>query len=90
LDATVKDVLSVVYQHNCYSRTKAVSAKLAAFALWFERGGGAGDIKQFDTFYRKIRNLFNKLENNSYLRKIDGNRGYELRADREISSNLNS
>jgi hypothetical protein len=69
----------------CFSATTAISAKQASFALWYDRGGAAGDIKEFDTFYRKIRYLFNKLEKGGYLRKVDDTRGYVLREDRQQS-----
>jgi ATP-dependent DNA helicase RecG len=85
LDDTGKDVLGVLYRHNRYAREKAISAKQASFALWYDRGGAAGDIKQFDTFYRKIRNLFNKLEKGCYLQKVEGTRGYVLCEDRQKS-----
>ncbi len=81
LDATAKEVLGVVYRHNHFCRVKPVSAKQAAFALWYEKDGAEGDIKQFDTFYRKIRNVFNKLEKADYVRKVDGTRGYVLQED---------
>jgi ATP-dependent DNA helicase RecG len=81
LDSTAKEVLGVVYRHNRYCRTKAVSAKQASFALWYERVGQQGDIKQFDTFYRRIRNIFNKLEKADYVWKVEGTRGYVLRND---------
>jgi ATP-dependent DNA helicase RecG len=82
LDTTAKEVLGVIYRHNHFCRVKPVSAKQAAFSLWYERDGAEGDIKQFDTFYRKIRNVFNKLEKADYVRKVDGTRGYVLRDDR--------
>ncbi len=85
LDDTAKDVLGVLFRHNRFAREKAISAKQASFALWYDRGGAAGDIKEFDTFYRKIRYLFNKLEKGGYLRKVDGTRGYVLRDDRQQS-----
>lgn len=81
LEETARDVLGVVYRHNHFCKVKPVSAKQAAFGLWYERGGAEGDIKQFDTFYRKIRNLFNKLEKADYVRKVEGTRGYVLRDD---------
>lgn len=81
LETTAKDVLGVVYRHNHFCKVKPVSAKQAAFSLWYERGGAEGDIRQFDTFYRKIRNLFNKLEKADYVRKVEGTRGYVLRDD---------
>lgn len=83
LDSTAKEVLGIVYRHNRYSRVKPVSAKQASFALWHERGGQQGDIKQFDTFYRRIRNIFNKLEKADYVRKVEGTRGYVLRDDHD-------
>ena len=85
LDDTAKDVLGVLFRHNRFAREKAISAKQASFALWYDRGGAAGDIKEFDTFYRKIRYLFNKLEKGCYLRKVDGTHGYVLRDDRQQS-----
>jgi predicted HTH transcriptional regulator len=85
LDDTAKEVLGVLYRHNRYSREKAISAKQACFTLWYDRGGSAGDIKQFDTFYRKIRYLFNKLEKGGFLTKVEGTRGYVLREDRQKS-----
>lgn len=83
LDATAKEVLGVVCRHNRYCRVKPVSAKQASFVLWYELGGQQGDIKQFDTFYRRIRNIFNKLEKADYVRKVEGTRGYVLRDDHD-------
>jgi ATP-dependent DNA helicase RecG len=81
LDETAKAVLGVVYRHNYFCKTKQVSAKQAAFALWYERSGPVGDIRQFDTFYRKVRNTFNKIEKSRFVAKLAGTRGYVLRTD---------
>lgn len=81
LDPTAKQVLGVVFRHNRFSKVRQVSAKQAAFALWYEGAGTDGDIKQFDAFYRKVRNLFNKLEKSGFVEKTDGPRGYLLRND---------
>jgi predicted HTH transcriptional regulator len=81
LDETAKAALGVVYRHNHFCRAKSVSAKQAAFALWYERSGPAGDIKQFDTFYRKVRSTFNKVQKAGFIEKVDGTRGYVLRHD---------
>jgi ATP-dependent DNA helicase RecG len=81
LDDTAKGSLGVVYRHNHFCKTRAVSAKQAAFSLWYERSGPEGDIKQFDTFYRKVRNTFNKIENAGFISKVEGTRGYVLRDD---------
>lgn len=81
LDETAKGALGVVYLHNRFCSVKPVSAKQAAFALWYERSGHEGDIKEFDTFYRKVRNTFNKLQKTGFLEKVEGTRGYVLRED---------
>ncbi len=79
LDETAKQALGVVYRHNQFCKVRQVSAKQAAFALWYERGGTEGDIKQFDTFYRRVRNTFNKVEKAGLIEKVEGTRGYVLR-----------
>lgn len=79
LDETAKAALGVVYRHNHFCKTKPVSAKQAAFALWYERSGSAGDIKEFDIFYRKVRTTFNKVQKAGFVEKVDGTRGYVLR-----------
>lgn len=81
LDDTAKQALGVVYRHNQFCRVKPVSAKQAAFALWYERGGAEGDIKQFDTFYRKVRNTFNKIAKAGFVVKVAGTHGHLLRDD---------
>ncbi len=81
LDETAKGTLGVVYRHNHFCKSPPVSAKQAAFALWYERSGPEGDIKQFDTFYRKIRNTFNKIEKACFVSKVAGTLGYILRDD---------
>lgn len=81
LDPTAKQVVGVVYRHNRFSKVKQVSAKQTAFTLWYESAGRDGDIKQFDTFYRKVRNIFNKLERSGFVSRADAPRGYLLRED---------
>jgi hypothetical protein len=78
LDPLLKEVLGVVYRFNHYSKQRIVSAKLASFSLWEERGGGEGGIKAFDAFYRKVRNGFNKLEKQGFVQKHPGSRKYVL------------
>ena len=79
LDETAQATLGVVYRQNHFSNEPNVSAKQAAFALWYEKNGPPGDIQQFDSFYRKVRNLFNKLEKLGFVSKVDGSHGYKLR-----------
>ena len=81
LDETSRDALGVIYRHNKFCKLPHVSAKQAAFALWYGRGGTNSDIKAFDTFYRKVRNIFNKIEKSGFVEKVAGTRGYVLRTD---------
>jgi len=81
LDETSKGALGVVYRHNHFCKIRAVSAKQTAFSLWYERGGAAGNIKEFDLFYRKVRTTFNKIEKGGFVEKVEGTRGYTLRED---------
>lgn len=71
-----------LFRYSRHARKKAVIAKQARFSLWYDRGGTPGDIKRFDTYYRKIRYLFNKLEKGDYLRKVEGTHGGGLGEDR--------
>ena len=41
----------------------------------------AGEWKEFDTFYRNVRNTFNKLHKSGFVEKVDGTSGYVLRED---------
>ena len=66
------------YRHNQFSKARQMSAKQAAFSLWYEQSGTGGGIKEFDTFYRKVRNIFNKLEKGGMVKKVEGTRGYLL------------
>jgi len=78
LDESARNALGVVYRYNQYGKERHVSAKQAAFALWYERSGSIGDIREFDTFYRKVRSTFNKIEKGGFVLKAEGTRGYVL------------
>lgn len=81
LDETAKGALGVVFRHNHFCKTRPVSAKQAAFALWNERSAPGGAIKEFDAFYRKVRNTFNKVQKGGFVVKVEGTHGYVLRED---------
>lgn len=77
IDPFLKEILGVIYRFNKYSKSNSVSAKEASFYLWAGRSG-ADDIRQFDTFSRKVRRVFNQLRDAGYIKKIEGSLGYEL------------
>lgn len=88
LDETTKDILGVVYRHNHYCKVTAVSAKETAFALWYESTEVQEDILQFDIFYRKIRNRFNKLEKEGFVSKVVGKRTAKSKVEVTLGYNL--
>jgi ATP-dependent DNA helicase RecG len=57
-----RKVIAVIFRYNSFSSRSVVSAKQASFGLWASDNMDQSDIKAFDLFYRKVRNIFNKLE----------------------------
>ncbi len=71
LEPIQKQILGVVWRFEHYSKSKIVSAKQAAFALWYELDStGRDDIAAFDSFYRRVRRMFNVLESSEFVEKI--------------------
>jgi predicted HTH transcriptional regulator len=62
-----KQVLSLVYQINNYSKSKSVSATQAGRLLYYRTNQPLNDIKSFDTFKRKVYIIFKKLVANKFL-----------------------
>ena len=81
LDNDTQATLGVVYRRNEFCKTPHVSGKQTAYALWDERNDNSKSIKEFDAFYRKVRRIFNKLEKDGFVQKVDGSSGYVLRRD---------
>ena len=81
LDKRAKDVLSVVYRFNTFSKAGEVSAKNAAFVLW-GANDGLEDIKAFDNFYRQIRRTFNNLEHDGFVKRPNPRRSKYVLCDR--------
>lgn len=64
-----RDVLNMAYRFVTYSKAQTVSAKQVGFALWDATGNLRTDIRGFDTFYRKVRYAFNRLETAGFIRR---------------------
>lgn len=62
-----RKVIAVIYRYNSFSSKSVVSAKQASFGLWASDNMDQSDIKAFDLFYRKVRNIFNKLEAQGFI-----------------------
>jgi predicted HTH transcriptional regulator len=82
LEPVSRRCLDVLYRNERYSKSQAVTAKMAAFSLWYEEKGALQDIKAFDAFYRKVRYAFNKLEKGELILKpLPNARGFALNED---------
>lgn len=72
LKSDYKDVLQTIYQHNQYSTQETVSANRAGKFLYLRRNTRIGDIRPFNDFRRKVRNIFNRLEKKGFIMRKDG------------------
>ncbi|MDI1273785.1 ATP-binding protein [Polaromonas sp.] len=73
-----RKVIAVIYRYNSFSSKNVVSAKQASFGLWAAEDGDQSDIRAFDLFYRKIRRVFNQLEEQGFIvrEQIRGSKGF--------------
>jgi predicted HTH transcriptional regulator len=82
LDPLHKKILGIVHRFENYSKSRSVSAKQASFTLWYDDGGSEHDIKAFDSFYRRVRTAFNRLEKAGFLSNLpQGRHRYVLNRD---------
>ena len=79
LDELSKEILSVVYRFNHFSKAGLVSAKAASFSLWYGQGA-VGGIQEFDAYYRRVRYAFNKLAKAGFVQTQAGAKAYTLNA----------
>ncbi len=77
LDELPKRVLGIIYRYHNYNKLHMASAKQASYSLWYEKRTDE-NIEQFDSFYRKIRRVFNKLSKLEFIVKKPGTNGYRL------------
>ena len=66
-----KECLKIIYKINTYSKVKSVSASQVGNILYLNQYQKILDIKSFDNFKRKIRNIFNKLEQGGFIVKLN-------------------
>ena len=64
-----KDCLKIIYKINKYSKQKLVTASQIGNILYLNKNQKVLDIREFDNFKRKIRNIFNKLEHGKFILK---------------------
>ncbi|NQU40569.1 MAG: putative DNA binding domain-containing protein [Lentisphaerae bacterium] len=76
-----KDLLSIVYRFNRYSKTPYPSARQVSLALWFQSHVAVGNIKKFDGFLRKARSAFNGMEKAGFIHRMEGKPRYCINDD---------
>lgn len=85
-----KEVLNAIYLHKNFSLKNKVSANLIGNFLFYKTRVGVVVLKEYDTFKRKTRTIFNKLEEAKYLLPIKSNtsKGIERTIDYILNENL--
>ncbi|MCU0447898.1 MAG: hypothetical protein MUE85_23610 [Microscillaceae bacterium] len=69
LGSDYKKVLNAIYQHNEYAAHKIVSANSIGTYLYLADNKRVMDIKHYENYKRKIRNIFHRLEEKQFIRR---------------------
>lgn len=69
-----QEVLQGIYRHNTYAlATEAVSANsIGSFIYMKNKKYSLDMLSDYENFKRKVRNIFNQLENKGFIRRKDG------------------
>ena len=83
LKSDYKEVLQVIYQHNKYGLQQTINARSAGTFLYFKKNPQIVNARDHDNFMRKIRSIFNHLEEKDFIvrtgsKRKDGTRKYEF------------
>lgn len=85
-----KEVLNAIYLHKQYSLKNKISANLISNFLFHKSNKGLFDLKEYDSYKRKIRTQFNKLEEAKFLLPMKNitAKGNERTVDYSLNENL--
>lgn len=72
-----KEVLNTIYLHNNFSKTKTVTAYSISACLYFKKNVIVADEKDYQNYKRKIRNIFNRLEEKDFITNLNKNNPYK-------------
>lgn len=78
LSTLQKDILRVIYQSNKYSSARTVSANIIGHRLYLERNKWIGNIKEYENYRRKVRNIVRQLFTNRFVIKDENRPRYLL------------
>lgn len=67
-----KDVLEAIYLHNEYSKDHAISAKATDLFLYTRKHKVVRNLREYDTYSRKVRTIVNTLEKKGFIERADG------------------
>lgn len=83
-----KEILNTVYLHNHYSKTKTVTAYSISAYLYFKKNIFVKDEKDYQNYKRKVRTIFNRLEEKEFIINLNKNNRYkpEFKINDEFNS----
>ena len=73
LPADYRKVITAIYQHNQFADSNlSISANSIGNFLYLQGNIIIDDLKHYEIYKRKIRNIFNQLENKQFILRKDG------------------
>lgn len=72
-----KEILNTIYLHNHFSKTKTVTAYSISAYLYFKKNVFVKDEKDYQNYKRKVRTVFNKLEEKYFIINLNKNNLYK-------------
>ena len=90
LKSEQKEVLNAIYLHKHFSLKNKVSANLIGNFLFYKSKDGVIDLKEYDSYKRKTRTQFNKLEEAKFLLPVKNitTKGNERTVGYNLNGNL--
>lgn len=72
-----KEILNTIYLHNHFSKTKTVTAYSISAYLYFKKNVFVKDEKEYQNYKRKVRTIFNRLEEKEFIINLNKNNRYK-------------
>lgn len=89
LSQEYQKVLIMIYQYNKYGQYPKVSANAIGTMLYKKQSPFVTDTNDFESYKRKVRNIFNQLEAKGYIKRKNGIKpDFEINVNFKIETNL--
>ncbi len=72
-----KEILNSIYLHNHFSKTNTVTAYSISAYLYFKKHITVTDEKDYQNYKRKVRTIFNRLEEKEFIINLNENKRYK-------------